>query len=224
MMPILRAGQAVVRDGEEAVGVASADTVVTWQIEISGGFETAWVRFGEGRLDARGRAVGLDPEPYWLTYTLATGDGWVTRRLVVELESAAGATRLDLARHDDGTWTANGDQVDGVGGALDCDLGRSPLTNTMPLLRHRLDRSPGDHELVMAWVSVPDLTVHRSEQRYTHLRPAGPRGEPAVVGYVGRHRGFEGELAVGPDGLLDHYPGLGRRVASMPARPQGASG
>ena len=45
MMPILRAGQAVARDGEEAVGVASADTVVTWQIEISGGFETAWVRW-----------------------------------------------------------------------------------------------------------------------------------------------------------------------------------
>lgn len=36
--------------------------------------------------------------------------------------------------------------------ALDCDLAFSPLTNTMPVLRHRLHREPGEVRLVMAWV------------------------------------------------------------------------
>jgi uncharacterized protein len=189
--------------------VAGLEAVATWRIEVSGGLETAWVRLGATSLAARGRAVGLDPEPYWLTYELATGDGWVTRRLLVELATAAGTRRLDLARHDDGTWTADGRPVDGVDGALDCDLGRSPLTNTMPILRHRLHQRPARREFVMAWVSVPDLTVHRSEQVYAHRRR---EGELAVVGYQGRHRGFEGDLLVGPDGLLARYPGLGHRI------------
>jgi hypothetical protein len=193
--------------------VARPDTVATWAVELSGGFETAWVRLGDGRLDARGRAFGLDPEPYWLTYVLETGDDWVTRRLAVELETATTTRRLDLVRHGDGSWTAGGQRVDGVDGALDCDLGRSPLTNTMPVLRHGLHQRAGRHEFVMAWVSVDaqlDLGVHRSEQVYAHLRR---QGEQAVVAYEGRHRGYRGELLVGPDGLLDRYPGLGQRVS-----------
>lgn len=74
-------------------------------------------------------------------------------------------------------------------GAVDCDLGRSPLTNVMPVRRHRLHEAPGAVDFLMAWVSVPDLGVHRSRQRYEHLRPVAV-DSPAVVRYVGAHRGF----------------------------------
>jgi uncharacterized protein len=184
--------------------------VVTWDVEVSRGLETAWVTLGDGRLAGRGRAVGLDPEPYWLTYELETGDGYVTRRLTVEVESATYARRLDLVRGDDGIWTANGRVVDEVAGALDCDLGRSPLTNTMPILRHRLHQGPGAYNLVMAWVAVPELTVHRSEQGYTHLRPSGGG---AIVEYAGSHRSFVGDLVIDPDGLVIDYPQLARRIS-----------
>ena len=39
----------------------------------------------------------------------------------------------------------------------------------MPVLRHGLLRDTGSFELLMAWVSVPDLAVHPSRQRYTGL-------------------------------------------------------
>jgi hypothetical protein len=66
-------------------------------------------------------------------------------------------------------------------------------------------------------VSVPDLGVHPSRQRYQHLRP--PAGDaPAVVRYVGAHRGFEGELQLDTDGFVLTYPGLGRRVEPTAAR------
>jgi hypothetical protein len=55
-----------------------------------------------------------------------------------------------------------------------------------------------------------EVNVHRSEQVYAHL---GHQGPLAVVGYEGRHRGYQGELLVGADGLLERYPGLGRRIA-----------
>lgn len=65
----------------------------TWQVEESDGLETAWVTLDGGRMAARGRAVGLTPYPYWVAYSLETGDRQVTRRLAVQVESAAG-TRI----------------------------------------------------------------------------------------------------------------------------------
>lgn len=186
------------------------EVAATWAVEASQGLDTAWVRLGEDRLAASGRAVGLDPEPYWVSYELDTGPGWVTRRLAVELRTATTTRAIDLRRDDEGGWRLDGEPLVGLDGALDCDLGRCPLTNTMPVLRHGLDRRPGRHEFTMAWVSVPDLRVHRSEQVYAF---AGRAGGQARVDYEGRHRGYAGQLRFGPDGLVELYPGLGRRIA-----------
>ncbi len=49
----------------------------------------------------------------------------------------------------------------------------SPLTNSMPVLRHGMLRSGGPVDFLMAWVSVPDLSVHASPQRYTFVRAEG---------------------------------------------------
>jgi len=182
----------------------------TWQIEANQGLDTAWVTLGEDRLNAHGRAVGLKPEPYWLVYDLETGPGFVTRRLMVVVEGQKDTRSLNLNRHDDGSWSANGRRVDDVGGALDCDLGLCPLTNSMPILRHRLHRNPGSQEFVMAWVAVPDLTVHRSRQFYEHLRRT-PDG--ALVRYEGRDGTFTADLVIDQHGLVVRYPTLGHRIA-----------
>jgi hypothetical protein len=181
----------------------------TWRVEASGGLETAWVSLGDDRLSARGRAVGLDPEPYWVAYALETGGRFVTGRLRVQVESAAGSRTLDLRRRSgDGAWLADGHALPDLDGALDCDLALCPLTNSMPVLRHRLHRQAGGHDLVMAWVSLPDLGVHRSEQRYEHL---GRAGEGALVRFTSGD--FRADLGVDGDGLVVDYPRLATRLA-----------
>jgi hypothetical protein len=195
--------------GEPGAGTA-LERVVTWDVEASGGTETAWVVLADGWLAARGRVLGFDPEPYWLTYALLTGDRYVTRRLLVEVEAPSGGRRLDLRRAGDGTWTANGEVVAAAAGALDCDLGLSPLTNTMPILRHRLHREPGEHGFAMAWVDVPALGVERSEQTYEHLRRTGVDGG-AVVRFTSGGGSFVADLVLDRDGLLVDYPELARR-------------
>jgi hypothetical protein len=188
------------------------DTAVacTWQVEASEGLETAWVSVGDG-LAAHGRAVALTPHPYWVTYTLETGDRYVTRRLAVEVESAAGTRGLELLRSADGSWHADGRALPDLAEALDCDLAFCPLTNTMPILRHRLHRQEGAHELVMAWVSLPDLTVHRSEQGYQHLRRSG---DGAVVRFTAGS--FTADIVVDRHGLVVRYPELATRLACAP--------
>ncbi|MFC0602408.1 putative glycolipid-binding domain-containing protein [Streptomyces palmae] len=177
--------------------------VVTWEVTGSGGYETAWVTLSGTGLRATGRVMGLRPEPYWMAYELETGHGYVTRRLQVTAETAGGTRRLDL-RRDGGTWTANDKPLPEVAGALDCDLGMSPLTNTMPVLRHQLHSGPGEHTFVMAWVSVPDLAVRPSRQTYTHV---GLTERGARLHYASK--GFAGDIEVGRDGLVLTYPGIG---------------
>jgi uncharacterized protein len=93
-------------------------------------------------------------------------------------------------------------------GALDCDLGLSPLTNSMPALRHRLLEEDGPVDLLMAWVSVPDLGLHASHQRYTALRGRSDGGR--LIRFESLDSSFTAELVYDSDGLVVDYPGIGR--------------
>ncbi|MEU5113560.1 putative glycolipid-binding domain-containing protein [Streptomyces longwoodensis] len=181
--------------------------VLTWDVTASNGYETAWAEVGDGELRARGRAVGTVPEPYWVTYELETGPGFVTRRLRVTVDTAARTRSLDLRRGDGGGWTADGERLPGFDAALDCDLGRCPLTNTMPVLRHGLHRRPGERRLLMAWVSVPALTVRPSWQTYTHL--GGADGGTRVRFASGD---FRSDVVFDADGFVRDYPELAARL------------
>jgi hypothetical protein len=196
--------------------------VVVWESETTAGIELSDVRLYHGQLQATGVAIGTDPEPYRLTYELETAEGFVTSALRVRSEGRGWLRTLELLRSIDGAWTcattadgepdlpAAGGSADAFSEALDCDLGRSPLTNSMPVLRHGLLDGGGPIDFVMAWVSVPDLGVHRSEQRYTFLRRDGER---STVRYESRNRSFVAEITFDADGLVVLYPGLARRVS-----------
>lgn len=79
------------------------------------------------------------------------------------------------------------------------DLGFSPLTNTLPILRDGLQRGGDPRDYVMALVDVPSLEVSMSDQRY---EPIGPN---TVRFRSGR---FEAVLEVDDDGFVRRYPGL----------------
>jgi uncharacterized protein len=160
--------------------------------------EACSVRLGDDGLSASGVQVGRS---YRLGYELATDAGLLTRSLVLALDDARGIRTLELLRHDDGSWTAGGNRLPDVEGALDCDLALSPLTNFMPA--RRLDDAPVDH--VMAWVDVPSLEVLRSEQRYEPM-------DERRVRFVGLEDGFTAVLELDEDGLVTRYPGLAERA------------
>ncbi|WP_367319524.1 putative glycolipid-binding domain-containing protein [Streptomyces sp. HUAS ZL42] len=181
--------------------------VLTWDVTASNGYETTWAEVDGDTLRARGRAVGTTPEPYWITYDLKTTKGFVTRRLQVTSETASRTRTLDLRRDRRGGWTADGVHLPDVDGALDCDLGLCPLTNTMPVLRHGLHLTPGEQEFVMAWVAVPDLAVMPSRQTYTHLASAGGGGRVRFAS-----GDFHSDLEFDADGFVVEYPELARRL------------
>jgi hypothetical protein len=202
--------------------------VLTWAGTDEWRAESADVQVQEDRFTATGVQLGVEPLPYRLDYVLETGAGWVTRTLQVTAAGDGWRRFLHLARDPTGRWSLEADSAGGavlpaaggdpaaVAGAEDCDLGLSPLSNTMPILRHRLHQEPVAVELTMAWVSVPDLGLHRSVQRYEHLRTT-PTG--AVVRFSSDD--FTADLVVDPAGFVLDYPDLARRCGADDPRRDG---
>jgi hypothetical protein len=167
--------------------------------------EHVQVELAADGLLATGVQLGAEPEPYRLDYQLDVPHDWITRRLEVDASGDGWRRAIVLERDVEGVWTVDGRRDPRLRGALDCDLAFSPLTNVMPILRHDLHQRAARRDFVMAWVSVPDLQVHRSPQRYEHVRPG-------VVRYVALDDDFTAELEVDADGLVVRYPRLAERV------------
>jgi uncharacterized protein len=185
---------------------------VAWVKDKPAGIEFAEVVLQTDRLMSSGVAIGSEPEPYRLDYTLETDDGFLTSRMNVTSRGQGWARSLDLRRSTIGTWTVTGDadiEVPALADALDCDLGLSPLTNSMPVLRHGLLTRGGPLDLVVAWISVPDLGIHASRQRYEFVRTDGGR---SVIRYQSMDSDFTADITFDRDGLVLDYPGIGHRL------------
>lgn len=173
-------------------------------------------------LIAKGVAIRTEPLPYRLNYGLRTTAGWITSQLRIQSSGAGWWRFLYLERSAGGVWSCTtksegdldapppGDRLSSFEGAVDCDLGESPLTNTMPILRSGiLDRGDsGPFDIVAALVSVPGLSVHPSPQRYSLVRR-----DNASAWLAFESGSFEAEIEFDRDGLVRYYPGLAHRVA-----------
>jgi uncharacterized protein len=179
-----------------------------WLVTETAGFESAWIELDGLELRAEGRTVGQRPEPYWLSYVLETDARAATTRLQVTAVTAVTETVLDLRRSGE-DWAVNGEPRPELAGALDCDLACSPVTNTMPIIRHRLQREDGSERFTMAFVQVPTLRVLAVQQEYTHLGrvPGGAR-----VRYASGR--FSSDLTVDDNGLVLTYPTMATRITA----------
>jgi hypothetical protein len=171
--------------------------------------ETASVELTDGGLRASGMQLGADPAPYRVDYRLEAPDDYVTRELELTATGDGWERHLLLTHDGKGGWRAEGEaELPDLSEARDIDIQNSPLTNTMPILRHGFQRG-GERDFVMAFVTLPSLRVEASPQRYEHVR-ATEGG--SVVRYIGLDSDFTAELELDSEGLLSFYPRLARRV------------
>jgi len=202
--------------------VPERNRAAAWVKDDPFGVEFAEIAIAEDHLTARGVALGVSPLPYRLDYELGTGPGFTTTQLRVTTRGEGWSRELDLRRDADGTWSvgadgeghldlppAGGDAV-AFGGALDCDLGLSPVTNMMPILRHGLLEGGGPIDLVMAWVAVPALSVHADRQRYRHLSSAA---DHHVIRYEATDGSFAADITVDTDAVVIDYPSIAQRLS-----------
>ena len=197
---------------------------IAWVNEGPARLEFAEVEPTNRRMKASGVAIGSEPLPYRLDYRFESRSRFVTKSIDIVSRGQGWKRSLRLERDKQGEWDAGWETHGEVllppptgdmrqfSEALDCDLALSPLTNTMPVLRHDLTHGGGPHDFLMAWISVPDLSVIASRQRYTFVRADELI---SVVRYESSSRDFVADIVFDEDGLVLEYPGLGRRIGSV---------
>jgi Putative glycolipid-binding len=140
--------------------------------------EVAHVEIDNDGLAVRATQIGLADSPYELRYAV--------RGRQVEAE-IVGQSSLELTLEDEDFF----------------DIGFSPAANSFPIVRDGLQHGGEPRSYVMAWVEVPSLEVHRSEQIYEPIRPG-------LIRF--RSDDFEADIEVDDEGFVVHYHGLARRV------------
>jgi uncharacterized protein len=196
-----------------------ATSVILWQRLDEPGFEWCSVRpLGGGRMLEGVALVALEGVPWRVDYTIELDEGGRTRR--ASIRASGGDDHvirnqpLELEANGAGTWRRNDAVIIDSPDCLDIDLGFSPVTNSLPIWR--LGLAPGGRrDIRVAWVLLPSLEVVEGRQTYERL------GETQ---WRYRSAGFEADLTVGEDGLVDDYAGYWRAIARGVGRAPRSSG
>jgi uncharacterized protein len=145
-----------------------------------------------------------------LRYNILCDEAWSTRTALIEGEAGA-RIRVALVADGHGNWRNDGKPVPELAGAIDVDLGFTPMTNTLPI--RRLALAVGEHAPVRsAWLRFPELRLEALEQ--TYLRETGHRFryEALVDGDP-----FVARLDTDAFGRVHRYEGLWEAEFSDPA-------
>jgi uncharacterized protein len=137
-------------------------------------------------------------------YRITCNSCWQTINARVDLHVGSESRTLILENLE-GSWTANGDEVNQFDGCRDVDLGWTPSTNTLAIRRLDLARRNGREAVDAAWIRFPDLTLERLDQVYEFL---GDR----TYRYMSRGGTFKAEIVVDESGVVDEYKGYWKRV------------
>lgn len=206
--------------------LSSRTRSVAWAKDEPFGAEHAELEIATNRMRATGTAIGSDPVAYRLDYTMETGPDFVTSRVTARSRGEGWDRRIVLERAESGHWTCaaerHGDELDlpPPGGemsqfdrALDPDLALSPVFNSMPVLRHRLLEGGEAPELLMVWISTPDLAVYPSVQHYSFNRAMDDGSYLIHFGGPDPKQGdFVADVVFDADGVVIDYPGIATRI------------
>jgi uncharacterized protein len=161
--------------------------------------DTEWQLHGAVHLELQGEEWRID-------YLVTCDREWETRVAVVDAWRGAASEhrRLVIVHREDGQWLVDGNEVPGLEGCCDIDLGFSPSTNTLPI--RRLGLAEGQSaEFAAAWLRFPELTLEKLDQRYTRL-------DEQTYRYESGGGAFERELTVNDEGFVSDYPGFWHAV------------
>ncbi|EWY37022.1 hypothetical protein N825_22190 [Skermanella stibiiresistens SB22] len=187
--------------------MADEHTIVArWRDWAGEGLEHLILQVGVSGIVAEATVIGTDDGggPFALTYRISCDPKWCVRTL--EVLPLGAAQPLHIASDGAGAWTTGtGNPLPILNGAIDVDIQVTPFTNTLPIRRLGLGKGESA-EIVVAYVSLPDLSVTADRQRYTCLELGRRYRYDSVDG------DFSREIEIDGDGLVIEYPGLFRRV------------
>jgi hypothetical protein len=194
---------------------ARKPVMLTWQREASPSLESVRLLFSGGRLRASGRIVAAaNPadarEAFNASFIASVERAEDAVRLMFRTTTADEERQVTLSRTEDGIWLIDhGDgstERDAFDGAVDVDIAGAVTFNALPIRRLALHQEPGEHELPVLCVTLPDLSVRLARHNYRTVST----GEQAVINYSDAD--LSTDITVDADGMVIDFPGRARRI------------
>ena len=189
-----------------ADGFAPLPTTAAWRLlEAHEGFEVVSIDTGPDGVRFSGTSVGVEERVPWsFRYVVEVDAAWHGVRATIQVGDGR---RLVVEADGPGRWLVDGTHDPVLDGCLDIDLEGSALTNTAPVHRLGLDEGAAG-ESAAVYVRTT-LSVERLDQTYRRL----PEDQGLAFEYASPRFDYQATLAFAPDGLVEDYPGIARRVA-----------
>lgn len=148
--------------------------------------------------------VVVDDDPYEIRYSVLTNEAGMTTTVGAHVQGPGNDRRLALTSDGNGTWSVGDEPIFDLFGATDVDLGWTPATNTLPILRLGLDIG-SSAQITAAMISFPEHDIERRTQTYERLDDVTYRYTSST---------FEGTLTVNEHQLVTEYDAGWTAVAS----------
>jgi hypothetical protein len=139
---------------------------------------------------------------FTLKYSLTCEPSWKVRNLNLELVETK--EKLKIESDGYGNWSTDLGIIPKLHGAVDIDISATPFTNTLPIRRLKLGKKQ-HAEILVVYITIPELAVDIDRQRYTCLSKYVYRFEQI-------NSDFSQKMEVDKDGLVVTYPGLFKRI------------
>ena len=194
-----------------SLGPFPADSRMRWRrIDVPGREEARVEHTGDGwRLTGALEVEEADADAR-LQYVIDCDERWRTRSALIEGTASGAAIRVALEADGEGAWRRDGEPLPTLAGALDVDLGFTPATNTLPILRLAL-RVGETTPVRSAWLRFPELRLEPLEQTYTREAERVFRYRAMVDGEP-----FVARLDTDAFGRVLRYEGLWEAESALP--------
>jgi len=179
--------------------------VVYWRRIDAPGIERLAISAGSRKISVVSTVISAADGGFQIAHDWTFTPNWRTRSVRLKRLGPNGSRGVTLERDGYG-WMVDGNRRSDLDGADEPDLSVTPFCNTLPI-RRLLARSDQTLTIDVAYINGEDLTVSRSRQRYS-------RSGPERIRYfdLGLFSGFEAELVIDREGLVERYEGLFERV------------
>lgn len=183
----------------------SRNLVVLWRRIDLVGLERLELVLATNSITASGTVLCAEDGGYRLDHRWQLNREWLVQSVEIQRWNAHGLNRLRLDRVG-GNWTIDGVLRPDLEGAGEPDLSATPFCNTFPI--NKVPYETGANLTIdTVFVDGASLLVKRSRQRYERLGSNRMRYLD-----LGLYKGFEAEITVDEQGLVESYEGLFERV------------
>ena len=183
---------------------------ILWALQPEAGLEHLHLQQNDEGSNIDSVVIGMDhSHPFRISYEIRVDRSWKVQECIIRnLDSAHRSIKLQADGM--GHWVdATSASLPALDGCLDVDISVTPFTNTLPI--RRLSLQPGQStDIVVAYITVPDLEVKPAQQRYTCLKSST---NGSLYRYEGVTTGFSREISVDAEGLVIDYPEIWQRIS-----------